>query len=229
MMGLALLEPAQAQKHVTVNEALLRLDALASRQVLSAALTEPPGSAANGDRFVVAAGASGDWAGEDGRIAFRVNGGWEFHSPWVGFRAFDVATHGWIVFDGANWRRDVLALSPGGGATMARVIEIEHVVTAGASSTTAAVIPDKAVVLGVSGRVIETLTGVTGWKLGTAGGTDRYGSGIGATAGSHAHGVSGTPMAYYGPTPLVLTAEGGSFTGGKVRICVHLLEIAPPL
>lgn len=228
MMGIGLLEPAQAQKHVTVNEALLRLDALASRQVLSAALSAPPSGAGDGDRFIVAAGASGEWAGQEGRIAFRANGGWEFHAPWAGFRAFDATVNGWIVFDGTAWRRDVVALSPGGAATAVRIVEVEHTVQPGPTSTTGPVIPDKAVVFGASARVTETINGASGWQLGVAGGADRYGSGIGTAAGSYTHGVSGTPLAYYGDTPLLLTAESGAFSGGRVRIAVHLLEIAPP-
>jgi hypothetical protein len=228
MMGIGLIEPAQAQKHVTVNEALIRLDALASGQVLSAALSAPPTGAVDGDRFVVAAGAAGDWAGHAGEIAFRVNGGWEFHVPWAGFRAYDAARAGWIFHDGEDWRPDAIALSPGRAASVARIMELDHPIGAGPTSSTAVVIPDKAVVLGVTARVIEAITGAASWQLGTADGADRYGSGIGVAAGAYAHGVSGTPLAYYGGTALVLTAEGGAFTGGRVKIAVHLLEIEPP-
>lgn len=228
MMGLGLMEAAQAQKHVTVNEALLRLDALASRQVLSAALSAPPGGAVDGDRFVVAPDAGGEWAGREGQIAFRVNGGWEFHPPWAGFRAFDAEARAWLLHDGSGWRRDVVALSPGGAATMMRVAEIEHQVGVGDTSVTLPVIPDKAVVHGVTGRVLETLEGVTTWTLGTADGPDRYGSGLGAATGAFVHGVSGAPIAYFGATPLVLTAEGGVFNGGRVRLAVHFLELAAP-
>jgi len=228
MMGLGLLEAAQAQKHVTVNEALLRLDALASRQVLSAALNAPPAGAIEGDRFVVAEEASGDWAGQEGRIAFHVNGGWEFHAPWAGYRAFDAATRGWLVHDGVAWQRDVVALSAGGASTRARIVEIDHDVAPGASSVTVPVIPDKAVVYGVTGRVLDGIGGAASWSLGAEGGPDRYGSGIGTSAGSFVHGVTGAPLAYFGATPLVLTAEGGSFTGGRVRLAVHLVELTPP-
>lgn len=228
MMGLGLLEPAQAQKHVTVNEALARIDAIAGQQVLSASASVPPASVVDGDRFLLPQGAGNDWAGQDGQIAFRVNGGWEFVVPWVGLRVFDLSTHGWLVYDGTDWRRDLSALSPGGAATFSRIIEIEHDVAPGATSTTTAVIPDKAIVYGVTGRVLDTIGGISTWSLGTNDGADRYGSGLGAATGSVVHGVSGAPVAYFGETPLVLTAEGGSFAGGRVRLAVHLVEIAPP-
>ena len=43
-LGLPLLAAGQAQKHVTHNDALMRLDALAHLAVASRAQTVPPGS-----------------------------------------------------------------------------------------------------------------------------------------------------------------------------------------
>jgi hypothetical protein len=83
-------------------------------------------------------------------------------------------------------------------------------------------------VLGVTGRVLTELTGATGWSLGVTGSPDRYGTGYGTGAGSFAHGVTGQPQAYYGQTELAVTAEGGAFTGGTVRLAVHLLDLQPP-
>mgnify|MGYP001796473623 CR=1 FL=1 len=40
-MGLPLVQPSQAQKHVTVNEALVRLDALGQMVLASRALPSP--------------------------------------------------------------------------------------------------------------------------------------------------------------------------------------------
>ena len=60
---------AQAQKHVTHNEALRLLDGLVQLSVLDRDLTAPPGSPADGDRYIVASGATGDWAGWDLNVA----------------------------------------------------------------------------------------------------------------------------------------------------------------
>ena len=43
-LGLPLVQAAQAQKHVTVNEALLRIDALAQIELLGVDATAPPGT-----------------------------------------------------------------------------------------------------------------------------------------------------------------------------------------
>lgn len=67
---------AQAQKHVTVNEALRSLDGIVQLSVLDRNLTAPPGSPADGARYIVAAGATGAWSGWDGDVAMYVDGAW---------------------------------------------------------------------------------------------------------------------------------------------------------
>ena len=87
-----------------------------------------------------------------------------------------------------------------------------------ASSVTAAIIPDKAVVMGVSGRVTAAVTGATGWSLGVPHGHGSLRTGYGIAQNSFAHGVSGQPQAYFGGTALEITAEGGSFTAAPIRL-----------
>jgi Protein of unknown function (DUF2793) len=53
----------QAQKHVTVNEALQLLDAAVQLTVQDASLGAPPGSPADGEAWIVASPASGAWEG----------------------------------------------------------------------------------------------------------------------------------------------------------------------
>jgi len=81
----------------------------------------------------------------------------------------------------------------------------------------------------VTARVIEEITGATSWSLGVAGSPDRYGVGYGVSLNSFANGVTSQPQAYFGPTALELTAAGGDFTAGKVRIAVHYAELTPPV
>ena len=79
-------------------------------------------------------------------------------------------------------------------------------------------IPADAIVYGITGRVLSTIGGATSLEVGVAGSTDRYGSGIGTSAGSWTRGITGTPLAYYAPTDLVLSAIGGNFDGsGTIR------------
>lgn len=89
-LALPYLQSQQAQKHVTLNESLRRLDALVQLSVLSRTLAAEPGSPANGDRYLLPDGAAGDaWEGADaGTLMAFQDGGWEAFTPIEGWRVF---------------------------------------------------------------------------------------------------------------------------------------------
>lgn len=227
-LRLPLLAPSQAQKHVTVNEALGRIDALAQLVLISRTVGAPP-AAVEGDCYGVPAGASGLWAGQGGAVAVFRAGGWDFVTPRAGWRAFIADEGREALFAGGEWQPGLLARSPFGAMARWRVIEFDHPVTAGATNTTAAAIPPDAMVFGVSARVVTAITGTLAtWQLGQAGSANRFGSGLGKGAGSYATGMLGAPAAYL-PANLLLTATGGNFSaGGLVRIAAHVVELSPP-
>ncbi|MEI9995687.1 MAG: DUF2793 domain-containing protein [Rhizomicrobium sp.] len=101
--ALPLLAAAQAQKHVTHNEALLQMDALLFARFLDRDLGSPPATPADGDTYLVAAGGAGAWTGQDGKIAFAADGGWRFYAPFTGLAAYVVDESRLIVFTGAAW------------------------------------------------------------------------------------------------------------------------------
>lgn len=229
MLNLPLLSPSQAQKHVTVNEALSYLDLITHLTVQAGDLTAPPTSPSDGDAYLLPIGGEDAWAGEDGKIAVFFNGGWRFSTPRVGWRAWSLAKGSYLTFDGTGWVHAENAVSAGGAGLASRVIETDHVITAGASSLSAAIIPSHASVIGVTARVIGPITGsLTSWRVGVVGADDRYGSGLGLDLNSYAKGLSGSPLTYWGDTELLLTAEGGAFTAGQVRLAVHCSELVPP-
>ncbi|MEL7543791.1 MAG: DUF2793 domain-containing protein [Pseudomonadota bacterium] len=80
---------AQAQKHVTHNEALRALDVIVQLSVRSATLNTPPTAPENDTRYIVAQAPSGDWADHAGDVAAWQDGAWSFHAP----------RDGWIVWD----------------------------------------------------------------------------------------------------------------------------------
>ena len=94
---------AQAQKHVTHNEALRLLDGLVQLSVLDRDLTAPPGSPADGDRYIVGSGATGDWAGWDLNVALWTDGAWLRLPPRTGWRAWVEDEGLLLVYDGAGW------------------------------------------------------------------------------------------------------------------------------
>lgn len=228
-LGMALLQPAQAQKHVTVNEALMRLDGLVNPVLESAATATPPAVVIDGQCWGVPVGAGGAWAGEAGRIAIGSNGGWVFAAPRAGMRAFVRDRGVEAVHDGSGWAMGALTLGAFGSALAAGFAEAEVEVGVGASFDTGVAIPSHAMVIGAVARVVQDLGGTLAtWRLGHAGATDRFGQGLGKAAGSWARGMLGAPTAYYAPETLLMTAEGGAFAGGRVRLSVHWLELRLP-
>ena len=90
-------------------------------------------------------------------------------------------------------------------------------------------IPSGAMVIGATARVLEAITGsATTWMLGNPGATNRFGENLGKGVGSWSRGILSAPMTYWNPSPLVVTAAGGQFTGGKVRVVVHWWELRIP-
>ena len=94
---------AQAQKHVTHNEALRILDGLVQPSVLDRDLTAPPASPADGDRYIVASGATGAWAGWDLNVALWTDGVWLRLPPRRGWRAWVEDEGLLLVWTGAAW------------------------------------------------------------------------------------------------------------------------------
>lgn len=104
--ALPFLSSGQAQKEMTHNEALAIIDMLLHAHAESASLAAPPGAAAEGQCWIVAAGASGAWSGYDGNLACLTAGGWRFVAPRAGMRvavADEGLTH---VHDGSGWGVD---------------------------------------------------------------------------------------------------------------------------
>jgi hypothetical protein len=102
---------AQAQKHITHNEALRALDAVVQLAVIDRDLASPPASPANGDRYIVAASATGAWAGHDLDIAAYQDGAWAFYEPREGWIAWIADENAAVVYDGTAWP----AFGGGGG------------------------------------------------------------------------------------------------------------------
>lgn len=94
---------SQAQKHVTHNEALRLLDAMVQLSVLDRTRTAPPVSPTDGDRHIVASGATGLWAGWDLNVAFWVDGVWMRLVPRPGWLAWIAAEQAFVVWNGSAW------------------------------------------------------------------------------------------------------------------------------
>lgn len=102
-LALPLIAAGQAQKHVTHNEALATLDTVVQLSVKDRDLTVPPVSPTEGDRHIVAAGATGAWTGQAGKVAVLRGGAWAFHPPAEGWCPWVADEDALLIFDGAAW------------------------------------------------------------------------------------------------------------------------------
>lgn len=102
-LALPFLMAAQAQKHVTHNEALRMLDSMVQLSVLDRHLTAPPVNPAEGARFIVPANAIGVWTGWGNSIACWLDGAWMRFMPAPGWLAWVVDEAQVLVWNGSAW------------------------------------------------------------------------------------------------------------------------------
>jgi len=226
-LTLPAIEAAQAQKHVTHNEALTLLDCLTQLTTESRSLTAPPASPADGAGYIPATGATGAWTGWDNQLAVFSGGGWLRLAPVPGLKAWVRDERLTLTYEDSVWR-DGVALTAHGGRVTLRAKE-EDVTLTGAYVETAdaAFIPNRAIVLGVASRTTLAVTGATSYGVGTAANSTQFGDLLSVAPGSTNVGVIG-PTANYADTRVRVTANGGSFTAGKVRLVVYFLEMSAP-
>ena len=103
LLALPFLQPSQAQKHVTHNEALRKLDLVVQLSLASTDAMTPPVSPAEGDIHSLGANPTGDWVGQAGKLAAWLDDTWHLFSARVGWRAWDVAASRLVVWDGSAW------------------------------------------------------------------------------------------------------------------------------
>ena len=226
-----LIAAAQAQKHVTHNEALARIDKLIHISLRSRT-TMATASVSEGDAYLVPESASGLWSGAEGQIAFFNDGIWSFVAPKIGMTAFIEDEAVFLVCDGTGWRspsagssagptaETVLAEGTMGAKSLHRVIEAELTGLSGATVSAPGLIPNRAIVFCVSTRTSSAISGASAYDCGVPGEQSKFGGYLGISQGASNLGVIG-PTAFYSPTDVVLTAQTGAFTGGAVKVAVH--------
>lgn len=227
-LALPELTAGQSQKHVTHNEALFYIDNVVQLSALDKDLTAPPSSPSEGDRYIVGGSATGDWATKDNQIAIYDGSGWMFMEPndgWLCWVEDETEAYRYV---GSAW--SALAAvprvtSPNGATLEMGIVEEELTGLSGASVSTTIAIPAYCVLLGVSTRTTTAITGAASYDCGPTSGTvDAYGGSLGIAGGSTNIGVIG-PTAFYSDTTVTLTANGGNFTAGAVRVSIQYIQL----
>lgn len=114
--ALPLLFAGQAQKEGHVNEALARIDALL-HPVIEGQLAAPPVSPVEGQCWLIAPAATGEWSGKSGQIACLSAGSWLFAAPRDGMFILDRQVGQQIRYVG-GWQQAARPAAPTGGTTV---------------------------------------------------------------------------------------------------------------
>ncbi|OYU18691.1 MAG: hypothetical protein CFE34_09310 [Rhodobacteraceae bacterium PARR1] len=112
ILSLPLILPAQAQKHVTHNEALRILDVLVQLAVTDRTRATPPAAPVEGDRHIIATGATGPWSDRDGQVACYWGGAWLYLIPQDGWTARVLTESRTVAWQGGEWVNAVTAPPP---------------------------------------------------------------------------------------------------------------------
>ncbi len=140
-LKLPYLAAGQAQKHVTHNEALRMLDALAQLSVLDKDLTAPPNTPVEGAAYLIPAAATGAWAGRTGQVAVFADGFFSYFIPKEGWETWVCDEDQTYIFNGSQW------IMPSLGASAAVNLAPMLGVTASADATNRLSVKANAVLL----------------------------------------------------------------------------------
>ncbi len=136
-------------------------------------------------------------------------------------------SNAWTVIDqGYAPPLETVAQGANGANLQLGVLEFAVTGLSGATVTAGTQIPANCIVLAVGCRVTTAIAGATSFSVGVSGTPGQFGSGLGISAGTTNYGVIG-PTALYSATNLLLTAAGGNFTAGAVRLSIHYMLANP--
>ncbi len=105
------------------------------------------------------------------------------------------------------------------------------VAPSGPSVTAAGLIPLGSFVVGITTRVLTTVTGPSGFDIGDGSDVDRWGNSIAVAAGTTTSLEDATAEAhgsFASANDVVITSDGVDFTGGSIRITVNYFGLTPP-
>lgn len=123
---------------------------------------------------------------------------------------------------------DGSSVKHGGNIAMACQTELLSGLS-GATKVSTITFPNPCLILGVSIRVTTAITGATSFAVArtTGGSAGEFGSSLGISLGTTNSGIIG-PAGQYASVTVTLTAGGGNFTAGAVRIQLAYILLNPP-
>ncbi|KIN75519.1 DUF2793 domain-containing protein [Sulfitobacter guttiformis] len=102
-LNLPLIQPAQAQKHMTHNSAIEALDLITQLTVVARDAETPPSAPVDGDCYALGLTPNSDWTGQPDMLAIRTSTGWLFVAPQDGWRLWDAGSSVLCVRTNGAW------------------------------------------------------------------------------------------------------------------------------
>ena len=119
-----------------------------------------------------------------------------------------------------------ITFAPNGAGMSMQTIEQLVTLASGTTVNAATPVPANCILFGVSTRVVTSVTGAPAFNVGTAGNATLFGGSLGVSAGATNFGLIG-PTPEYSTTTLVVASTGAAFTGGTIRLAIHVLVLQP--
>jgi len=190
---LPFLAVGQAQKHVTVNETLRKLDAIVQLSVVSATTAAEPASPSEGAVYIVPPGKTGaHWSAyANHALAYYRDGAWVEIAPREGWLAFVKDAGRMLAYRGAAWSSFAAGLADANvftatqtfasahAASLAPQVIEEELTLSGPNAISTIAIPNGSICFGVSERVTEAITGASSFKVGISGELNKFGDLLG--------------------------------------------------
>jgi hypothetical protein len=107
-LALDYIAPGQAQKELSHNEALARLDFLVQPAVLAVGIDTPVDAPEPGQCWIVGAAPTAAWAAWPGALACWTSGGWRFAAPFEGMAVWSIADRQIVRYSGSAWTAGLL-------------------------------------------------------------------------------------------------------------------------
>jgi hypothetical protein len=95
-----------------VNDDLLYIDSMICPLVQSMSFSSPPATLTDGDKYLIASPATGDWAGQEKKLAVRIEGAWVFYTPQEGWRVRLKSASAFIWYNGESWENEQTGEDP---------------------------------------------------------------------------------------------------------------------
>lgn len=102
--ALPFIQPGQAQKEMSHNEALARIDLCMQAAVVALGEDTSPPDPQPGQAWIVGDAPTGEWAGREGQIAGWTASGWRYVAPIAGMTVWLNEQRSFARFDAGEWR-----------------------------------------------------------------------------------------------------------------------------